>query len=163
MLAERKRTHNVQLLLAEMAKRARESVAAEAAAAAPPPAKKKKNAPRRYYCSSCDADKTDKSFPDYNPSPDCDHLINTCKNCLKQWVNVQVEGGLHVTGGEGDADGEKVFGIKCVECPGIMRAVSRVVSFAFYRRLTLRALKPSSAAAMFQNCTIVEERIATET
>ena len=62
----------------------------------------------RYLCSSCDVERTARAFPDYNPSSECDHLINTCKACLKAWVNVQIESAQFATGGE---DG-KSFGVK---------------------------------------------------
>ncbi|KAF7188941.1 hypothetical protein HII31_09864, partial [Pseudocercospora fuligena] len=54
--------------------------------------KRAKTASARYLCTTCDTEKTAKSFPDYNPSADCDHLINTCKSCLKEWVGVRIEG-----------------------------------------------------------------------
>jgi ariadne-1 len=36
-------------------------------------------------------DRTTGQFPDYNPTDTCDHLINTCKRCLKQWIESQIE------------------------------------------------------------------------
>ena len=36
---------------------------------------------------------------------------------MKKWVEVKVDGGTFVTGGE---DG-KAFGVKCPQCDGIMR------------------------------------------
>jgi len=30
-------------------------------------------------------------FPNSNPTSTCKHLINTCKRCLKAWVESQIE------------------------------------------------------------------------
>lgn len=107
----------------------RSDTAAERAAAAPSkstvgeqPAKKQKSAAPKYICTCCGDEKTSRSFPNYTPTPDCDHLINTCRTCLKQWVEVQVDSAnfLRVSG-----DNEtSTFGIKCVECKEVMRPVN---------------------------------------
>ncbi|KXT11347.1 hypothetical protein AC579_9458 [Pseudocercospora musae] len=82
--------------------------------------KKKANiASARYLCTTCDTEKTAKSFPDYNPSADCHHLINTCKSCLKEWVGVRIESAEFAKGPDGDS-----FGVKCPECPATMRPVN---------------------------------------
>ncbi|KAF2165418.1 hypothetical protein M409DRAFT_24268 [Zasmidium cellare ATCC 36951] len=89
----------------------------------PEPSAKKRKTQRdvvRYLCFACDTERAPSAFPDYNPSSECDHLINTCKTCLKAWVAAQVEGGLFTMGGE---DG-KTFGVKCPQCPAIMRSVN---------------------------------------
>lgn len=44
-----------------------------------------------YPCHTCLEDRTTGQFPDYNPTDTCDHLINTCKRCLKQWIESQIE------------------------------------------------------------------------
>ena len=91
-----------------------------------PAAKKRKTetaaAAAKYPCFSCATDRVSRLFPDYNPSPDCEHLINTCKTCLRRWVDTNIENATFTTDGE---DG-KVFGIKCPhpECEGIMRNVN---------------------------------------
>ncbi|CAK4031015.1 E3 ubiquitin- ligase [Lecanosticta acicola] len=82
--------------------------------------RQKKVAPVRYLCYACDEEKAAGSFPEYNPSSECDHLIHTCKNCLKQWVNTQIEENLFITGGE---DG-KAYGIKCPQCDELMRNIN---------------------------------------
>ncbi|KAK3676911.1 hypothetical protein LTR78_003115 [Recurvomyces mirabilis] len=83
-----------------------------------PAAKRRKiEAVTKYLCFSCDAERTSKQFPDYNPSTDCDHLINTCKTCLKKWVQTQVDSSNYATGDEGG----KVFGIRCPQCVAIMK------------------------------------------
>jgi hypothetical protein len=76
-----------------------------------PASKKRKVAVQRYKCLSCLTDRVATSFPDYNPTSTCKtHLINTCKQCLKKWIETQVDSGKLF---EGD--------IKCPECPEIMR------------------------------------------
>ena len=88
---------------------------------APAPKKRKTNTiVQKFRCFSCVADRGSSQFPDYNPSPDCEHLINTCKTCLKKWVQAKVESASFATGGE---DG-KIFGVKCPQCDAIMRSVN---------------------------------------
>lgn len=86
----------------------------------PPTKKRKTQQTVKYLCYACDTERAPGAFPDYNPSSECDHLIHTCKNCLKAWIRAQVESGLFVTGGK---DG-KTFGIKCPQCPAVMRSVN---------------------------------------
>ncbi|KXT04200.1 hypothetical protein AC578_109 [Pseudocercospora eumusae] len=81
--------------------------------------KKAKIASARYLCTTCDTEKTARLFPDYNPSADCHHLINTCKSCLKEWLRVCIESAEFVKGPDGDS-----FGVKCPECPATMRPVN---------------------------------------
>ena len=97
----------------------------------------------KFTCSSCAEDKPSRLFPDYNPSPECEHLINTCKSCLRKWVEGCIEGGVfrgaavaREEGGEGGGgeSGEKkkkkkkekgeVWGVGCPECEAVMRAVN---------------------------------------
>lgn len=85
----------------------------------PRSSKRRKTAPVKYLCQACDKERVETAFPDYNPSPDCDHLINICKGCLKAWTNAQIEGSLFATGDDG-----KIFGIKCPQCPALMRNVN---------------------------------------
>lgn len=104
----------------------------------------------KYLCLTCDTERISKQFPDYNPSAECEHLIHTCKGCLKSWVEVQVDGGEFVrkidVGVEGKEEDDKksgerqeaeriqkegevpkglLFGIKCPhpDCKGVMRDV----------------------------------------
>lgn len=74
----------------------------------------------RIPCFSCADDKLSKQFPDFNPTPDCDHLINTCKKCLRLWIEASVDGTNFKSGGE---DG-KLWGIQCPQCDCIMRGVN---------------------------------------
>ncbi|PPJ50272.1 hypothetical protein CBER1_04912 [Cercospora berteroae] len=86
------------------------------------PAKRQKSIATKYMCTCCGDEKTSRSFPNYTPTPHCEHLINTCRVCLKQWVEVQVDSAnfLRVSG-----DNEtSTVGIKCVECKEVMRPVN---------------------------------------
>jgi hypothetical protein len=67
--------------------------------------------PEKFLCFRCEQRRTAKQFPNYNPSSQCDHLVNTCKDCLKQWVNAQIDGTNFAVGGKGG----KAFGIRCLE------------------------------------------------
>ena len=78
---------------------------------------KKKPAPARYTCTTCGAEKSSASFPNYTPSATCQHTIHTCKVCLKTWVNTQIADASFVTR---DASDNPVFGLHCPECPEIM-------------------------------------------
>jgi hypothetical protein len=81
-----------------------------------PPRQRPKRPQVLYHCLTCLDDMPSRSFHDYNPSPDCDHLINTCKKCLSDWVDVQIDQNLAVT----DEKDNTVFGIKCPECSASM-------------------------------------------
>lgn len=94
------------------------------------PSKKRKAAEiERYTCFTCAEDKPSRSFPDLNPSPDCEHLINTCKSCLKKWVEASIDdanfktGSVTEEGGEAGAQKE-VWGVGCPQCEAVMRAVN---------------------------------------
>ncbi|KAK3676906.1 hypothetical protein LTR78_003110 [Recurvomyces mirabilis] len=52
---------------------------------------KPKPKPLKYDCTTCGRNLAASSFPKYAIAESCDHLINTCKACVKQWVNVQLE------------------------------------------------------------------------
>jgi ariadne-1 len=84
------------------------------------PVKRRKFSKPTYECDICGTTKLGKSFPNYNPSSECEHNIHTCKACLKMYVNEQIEAGHTKTGGE---HGE-IFGIPCPECDAIMREVN---------------------------------------
>ena len=56
-----------------------------------PAAKRARTKAITYPCHTCLEDRTTGAFPDYNPTVTCDHLINTCKRCLKQWIESQIE------------------------------------------------------------------------
>jgi ariadne-1 len=86
---------------------------------APTPAKRQKD---RHICRVCGSKRLSKMFPNYNPSTDCQHNINTCKECLKKYVDIQIKEANTIIGGN---DGT-TFGIPCpeTECPAIMRAVN---------------------------------------
>lgn len=70
-----------------------------------------------YHCRSCLSDLPSRNFPNYNPSPDCKYLINTCEECLQGWVDAQIKQNLAVT----DEKDNTVFGLKCPECPASMQ------------------------------------------
>jgi hypothetical protein len=57
----------------------------------PPAAKRQRTKAITYPCHTCLEDRTTGLFPDVNPTSTCDHLINTCKRCLKQWIESQIE------------------------------------------------------------------------
>jgi uncharacterized CHY-type Zn-finger protein len=56
-----------------------------------PAVKCRKVAAQRFECHTCLEDLTTGRFPNYNPIETCDHLINTCKKCLKEWIQSQIE------------------------------------------------------------------------
>jgi hypothetical protein len=91
-----------------------------------PSKRQKKAAEEGYECQQCGEEKSSSSFPDDMPSSTCEHLIHTCKLCLKTWVNLQIANGSYVTQDERsepilDEHGEPIFGIRCPEeCKGIM-------------------------------------------
>lgn len=116
------------------------------------PSKKRKAAEiEKYNCFTCAEDKPARMFPDYNPSPDCKHLINTCKTCLRKWVEASIEEanfktGLAAGGVEGVAEGDgakevEIRGIGCPECTSVMRAVNvqHAVPKKVYKRSVTRA------------------------
>lgn len=82
-----------------------------------PPRQRPKRLPELYHCLSCLVDMPSRSFPDHNPSPACEHLINTCKKCPRGWVDAQIGQNLAVTDGKDNT----VFGIKCPECSARMQ------------------------------------------
>ena len=82
----------------------------------PHTSRKKKVA--RYHCLTCGETKHERHFADFNPSAECEHLINTCKSCLERYVDTQIEDTNVRIGG----DDNKTFGIRCPECPAIMKA-----------------------------------------
>jgi hypothetical protein len=85
-----------------------------------PAKRQKKDLSVRCECSSCGENRTEKQFPQYNPSAECDHSIHTCKACLRIWIDIQIESNQTTVGGE---DG-KALGIQCLERPCLMRAVN---------------------------------------
>ena len=105
---------------------------------APATKKRKTESDERYRCTSCDTNRTSRQFPDYNPTPDCDHLIHTCKSCLSNWVTSNVESGNFANGG-------KVFGVKCPECDSIMRNVN--VEIAATKKIHKRLVAHSQRSA----------------
>lgn len=58
---------------------------------APATSKRRKTQPARYHCQSCMTDRVASQFPEYNPTEQCSHLINTCTACLKKWVEAQID------------------------------------------------------------------------
>ncbi|KAF2215527.1 hypothetical protein CERZMDRAFT_94928 [Cercospora zeae-maydis SCOH1-5] len=95
--------------------------------------KKQKSTTPKFTCTCCGDEKTARSFPNYTPTPECEHLINTCRTCLRQWIEVQVDSAkfFSVSGDQG-----ATFGIKCVECKEMMRPVNveLAASKAVYER-----------------------------
>ncbi|KAF3031912.1 hypothetical protein E8E11_000074 [Didymella keratinophila] len=84
-----------------------------------------------YHCLTCLDDMPSRSFHNHNPSPDCDHLINTCKKCLSDWVDAQIDQSFAVT----DEKENTVFGVKCPECSASMQSsnVRAVASGKMYQ------------------------------
>lgn len=60
--------------------------------------KPKKRRKVEYRCVRCGQNKPSRSFPRTNPTPRCDHDINTCKECLQAWVDTQIRDDLLVAG-----------------------------------------------------------------
>lgn len=56
-----------------------------------PATKRRKTQPQRYECHTCMVSTISSQFPNSNPTSACEHLINTCKRCLKAWVESQIE------------------------------------------------------------------------
>lgn len=113
--------------------RPRSSVSADIlatqAASMAPSRKRKAMDVGRYECFNCAMDKPSKQFPDFNLSPDCEHLINTCKTCLRKWTESSIEDAnfktVSVPGGDkGAVTTELVWGVGCPQCGGVMRAVN---------------------------------------
>jgi hypothetical protein len=102
------------------AKRKRDAGVATTSTPALPFKSQKKDTPTRYECHTCGENKTEKQFPDFNPSAECEHSIHICKACLRQWVDTCIESNQTTIGGD---DG-KTLGIQCPECPSLMRAVN---------------------------------------
>ncbi len=69
---------------------------------------KAKPQPVRYECVTCTRTLAASSFPKYLSTDKCQHLINTCKACLKAWITSQM----------GSTTYDK---IACPECPQIMQ------------------------------------------
>lgn len=119
-----------------------DTLSAESAAIMAPSKKRKAAEMEKFSCFTCAADKPPQQFPDYNPSPDCDHFINTCKTCLRQWIESCIEEANFKTGisggdeGEDDGDAKDVWGIACPQCEGVMRAVN--VQMAVPKRVLKR-------------------------
>lgn len=130
-----------------------------------PPRKKRKiddAAIVRYPCFSCATDRSANLFPDYNPTPDCEHLINTCKTCLKKWTECCVDDATFATATV-DENGIEFIGIKCPQCDGVMRNVNvmiaatkkvyqryvtdRSTSFSMVARLILFQIRTARAQA----------------
>jgi hypothetical protein len=53
--------------------------------------KRRKTQPQRYECQTCLVSRISSQFPNSNPTSACVHMINTCKRCLKEWVESQIE------------------------------------------------------------------------
>lgn len=95
---------------------------------ASPPTKRKQTIKPRYLCDTCGAVKTGRSFPDYNPSAECEHLIHTCRVCLRRWIDVCISNhNYRIVDNEA---GASTFAIRCPErfqgepCPAMMRPVN---------------------------------------
>lgn len=71
---------------------------------------------------TCGETRLSKFFPDYNPASECEHLINTCKDCLSSWVEANVDDNTLTILGKGQ---ESRLGVPCIECAaGIMKSVN---------------------------------------
>lgn len=80
----------------------------------------------KYECFTCATEKPPKQFPDFNPSTDCKHLINTCRTCLKKWVESCIENAKFkatTTGGEGEGL-KAIWGVGCPQCESVMRSIN---------------------------------------
>lgn len=53
--------------------------------------KRRKTQAQRYECHTCMVSRISSQFPDSNPTSTCEHMINTYKRCLKDWVESQIE------------------------------------------------------------------------
>jgi hypothetical protein len=86
--------------------------------------RRKTNAEPRFLCTCCDTERKNKQFPDYNPSPDCEHNIHTCKVCLRNWIEARVGSDDLIYLLVDTPEGGKAFGIPCPECKAVMRNVN---------------------------------------
>ncbi|KAK4561442.1 hypothetical protein LTR86_004760 [Recurvomyces mirabilis] len=84
---------------------------------------KPKPKPLKYDCTTCGRNLAASSFPKYAIAESCDHLINTCKACVKEWVTVQLEMTTY----------DK---LSCPQCPSIMinEDVQRAAAPKVYQR-----------------------------
>lgn len=78
--------------------------------------KKRRKAGHR--CVRCGRNKPSRSFPGTNPSPRCNHDINTCKECLQAWVDTQIRDDLLVA----DVGDNSSYRLRCPECPELIQA-----------------------------------------
>jgi len=108
-------------------------------------AKKRKTNVQKYHCTSCMTDRAASTFPDYNPTETCEHMIHTCKACessppcsaflplrrsadtrvgLKKWIETQLESTVFAGG------------VKCPECSEMMnrRDVEMAVTQKVFKR-----------------------------
>jgi hypothetical protein len=110
----------------------------------PRPLKKKRpGRPKaiRYTCTTCLEQKTTSKFPHFNPSAECEHDINACTACLKAWVDVQIEGGSY------KISDETTFGLRCLECPDIIRNVNVKAAMSSAMHAVFEARKQKYYAA----------------
>ncbi|GAB7359662.1 hypothetical protein MBLNU230_g6841t1 [Neophaeotheca triangularis] len=85
----------------------------------------RKRAATRYLCKTCDTQRVSSQFHAFNPTDDCKHLIHTCKACLREWIEFQIDNGAVAAGG-----------IKCPECEEVMeeKGVGLCVPKAVFKR-----------------------------
>ena len=72
------------------------------------PAPQSKAKAQKYDCTTCGLTLASSAFPNLLPTADCDHLINTCKSCLKNWVATQLDNTIYNK-------------LSCPECPEILQ------------------------------------------
>lgn len=68
-----------------------------------PPKKRARTQQPRYDCQSCLENLASNRFPGRCPTNECKHYINTCRNCLREWLSQSVET-------------KALDGITCPEC-----------------------------------------------
>lgn len=118
-----------------------------------PPSKKRQTTQQKFLCGTCGDEKIGRSFPDYTPSADCEHLINTCKVCLRTWIDICVGSSEFIRAVDGN--GNSTFAIRCPDlfndkpCPAMMRpvnveAAATEASYATFVRLARRYIEEST-------------------
>lgn len=79
--------------------------------------------PKKIDCTTCGRKLAPSSFPDYLPTDNCKHLINTCKACTQTYIALQL-------------DNTTYDRLACPECPELMANadVERLAAKKVYER-----------------------------
>jgi hypothetical protein len=122
------------------------STATELPTTMAPAAKRRKVAAPRFECHTCLETLTTGKFPDYNPTETCDHLINTCTKCLKEWIQSQIETAVFTPH------------IPCPQCNEKMnnRDVDMAVPKSIFSRYVVARLTPIDRSILMMCCRYVE-------